>query len=68
MTEREQQHICRWNQELAGANNRLCEELARVRQERDELSDTNANLQAKLSAADDLLGAAMDEALRARQL
>jgi hypothetical protein len=68
MTEREQQRICSWNQELAGANNRLCKELAHVRQERDELSDTNANLQAKLSAADGLLGAAMDEALRARRL
>lgn len=63
MTEREQLRICRWNQELASARTRLCGELARVTQERDELGDANANLRVERDATDALLGAAMDESL-----
>ncbi len=69
MTEREQlQNVCRWNRELVRENSRLQEELSCVNRDRDELSDANANLRVELRAADGLLGTAMDEALRARQL
>jgi hypothetical protein len=67
MTEREQiQNVCRWNRELVRENSRLHEQLSCVNRDRDELSDANANLGVKLSAADELLGVAMDEALGAR--
>jgi hypothetical protein len=69
MTDREQlQNVCRWNRELVRENSRLHEELSCVNRDRDELSDANANLRVELRAADGLLGAAMDEALRARQI
>ncbi|HEX5852653.1 MAG TPA: hypothetical protein VFY36_06140 [Solirubrobacteraceae bacterium] len=69
MTNREQlQNVCRWNRELVRENSRLHEELSCVNRDRDELSDANANLRVELRAADGLLGTAMDEALRARQL
>ena len=69
MTEREElQNVCRWNRELVRENSRLQEELSCVTRDRDELSDANANLRVELRAADGLLGEAMDEALRARQL
>jgi hypothetical protein len=60
--------VCDWNCELVRANSHLREELVQVRQERDELSDTNVKLQVERDAADQLLGAAIDEALRARHV
>ncbi len=69
MTDREQlQNVCRWNRELVRENSRLREGLSCVNRDRDELSDANANLRVELSAADALLGTAIDEALRARRL
>jgi len=38
-----------------------------LRKENAELNDANANLRVERDAADDLLGAAMDEALKARR-
>lgn len=68
MTEREQLHrVCQWNRELVRENTRLREELGRVEQGRDELSGANANLRIELSAADVLLGAAMDGLLEGSQ-
>lgn len=64
MTEREQlQRVCEWNRQLVRENTRLREELGRVEQERDELSDANVNLRVEREAADALLGAAMDGVL-----
>jgi hypothetical protein len=69
MTEREQlQNVCQWNRELARENTRLREKLDQAEHSDGELRSTNASLQAELSAADALLGAAIDEALQARQL
>jgi len=69
MTEREQiRRVCRWNSTLARENARLRDELRRKHQECCELSDTNANLRVEQDATDVLLGAAMDEALKARRL
>lgn len=68
MTEREQmQQICQWNRELVGENSRLHQEMVRLRQQRDELHNVNENLLVEHDAADVLLGAAMDEVLRARK-
>lgn len=68
MTEREQlQHLTRWNRELVRENSRLQEELRCVEQESGELRIANANLWVERDAADVLLGAAMDEALRVRK-
>lgn len=70
MTEEREQirRVCRWNRELARENARLREKLGRRRQECRELSDANANLRVERDANDALLGAAMDEALKARRL
>lgn len=68
MTEREQFHrVCQWNRELIRENTRLREKLGRIEQERDELSDTNVNLRVERDATDELLGIAMDEALKAKR-
>ena len=64
MSERDQMlHVCQQNRELARANTRLKEELRRLEQECQEINDANANLRVELDAADELLGAAMDELL-----
>jgi hypothetical protein len=69
MTEREQmQRVCQWNRELVGENSRLHEEMVHLRKGWDELHDANENLRVERDAADVLLGAAMDEVLRARKL
>ena len=69
MTEHEQiRRVCHWNSTLARENARLRDELLRKHQECCDLSDANANLRVERDATDALLGAAMDEALKARRL
>ena len=60
MTERDQLLLLyRYNRTLAAENQTL-------RRERDELSAANANLRVERDTADELLGAAMDQALKVR--
>ena len=69
MTEHEQlQRVCQWNRELVRANSHLKEELRHVVHESSALREANANLRVERDATDELLGAAMDEALRAKRL
>jgi hypothetical protein len=66
MTERQQlRQVCGWNRQLAGENRSLRAELCRAKTEVEKLNIANANLWVERDAADALLGAAMDEALRA---
>jgi hypothetical protein len=60
MTTQQQQRLLTENASLRAA-------LISERQRNEELRETNANLRVERDAADELLGAAMDEALRARK-
>lgn len=69
VSEYEQQlrQVCRWNQDLARKNALLHIELRSKDQECQELSTANANLRVERDSIDATLGAAMDEALKARR-
>jgi hypothetical protein len=68
MTDRDQLlMLCRYNRALAAENQGLRRELLGAKRELDELGAANANLRVERDAADELLGAAMDQALKARQ-
>ena len=60
MTEREQQQLLTENAWLRAA-------LTSEHRGNEELRDANANLRVERDVADELLGAAMDDALRARK-
>jgi hypothetical protein len=60
MTTQQQRRLLTENASLRAA-------LMSERQRNKELCETNANLRVERDAADELLGAAMDEALRARK-
>jgi uncharacterized membrane protein len=66
MTERGQlQRICRWNRQLSGENRRLRQQLRQASQQVTKLEAVNCELRVEAEATDVLLGAALDEALRA---
>jgi hypothetical protein len=59
--------VCGWNRRLARANSLLRIRLRNAEQKLRELERENANLAIELDAVNTALGAAMDEALKARQ-
>lgn len=61
------QQVCRWNRQLGSENVQLIERLSCARDEIRELEIDHANLRVERDAADVLVGAAMDEVLRARK-
>jgi hypothetical protein len=66
MTERVQlQRICRWNRQLSRENRRLRQQLRQACEQVTELEAVNCELRVEAEATDVLLGAAMDEALKA---
>jgi len=68
MTEGQQlRQVCGWNRRLAGENRSLRAELGRARSKVEGLEVTNAGLRVEREAADVLLGAAIDQALKAHR-
>jgi hypothetical protein len=59
--------VCGWNRRLARDNSLLRIRLRNAEQKLRELERENANLAIELDAVNTALGAAMDEALKARQ-
>jgi hypothetical protein len=59
--------VCRWNRQLARDNSLLRIRLRNAEQKLRELERKNANLAIELDAVSTALGAAMDEALKARK-
>ena len=58
--------VCRWNRQLARANSLLQIKLRATEQKLRQIEGENANLAIELDAVNTALGAAMDEALKAR--
>lgn len=68
MIEREQiRHLCEFNRRLARENSLLRIRLRNAEQKLRELEREHANLATERDAVDAALGAAIDEALKARQ-
>ncbi len=59
--------VCRWNRQLARANSLLQIKLRATEQKLRQIEGENANLAIELDAVNTALGAAMDEALKARR-
>ncbi|HEV7938976.1 MAG TPA: hypothetical protein VGP18_13250 [Solirubrobacteraceae bacterium] len=60
-------HVCRWNYRLARENSRLRLELQNKEHEIRALEKANADCLLERDAINTALGAAIDEALKARQ-